>query len=81
MFNFDITIDLHGCVVEEALVMLEERCFVEHSRSIMIIHGRGDGALKSAVRDFVLQCSDIKDYDWGEDLNLPGTDGITIVYT
>ena len=81
MFNFDITIDLHGYVVEDALILLEEKCFSEHSRSMMIIHGRGDGTLKQAVRNFILQCSYIKDYDWGEDLNLPGTDGITIVYT
>ncbi len=81
MFNFDITIDLHGYMVEDAIVLLEEYCFAEYSQSIMIIHGRGDGILKHAVRHFIQQCTYIKGYDWGEDLNLPGTDGITIVYT
>lgn len=80
-FNFDITIDLHGYNVDEALSMLEEIFFAEESRSIMIIHGRGDGILKQAVREFVKDCGYIRDYDFGEDLNLPGADGITVVYT
>jgi DNA-nicking Smr family endonuclease len=81
MFNFDITIDLHGYMVEEAIVMLEEKCFAEIWHSIMIIHGRGDGVLKNAVREFIRHCSYIKGYDWGEDLNLPGADGISVIYT
>lgn len=81
MFNFDITIDLHGYMVDDAIAILEERCFSECSRSIMVIHGRGDGILKHAVRSFLQQCAYIKGYERGEDLNLPGADGITIIYT
>ena len=81
MFNFDITIDLHGYDRATALTLLEETFFSEVSRSIMIIHGRGDGSLKNAVREFIRRKPHISGYEWGENLNLPGQDGISIVYT
>lgn len=78
---FDLEIDLHGYRVDEALRLIEERLFVETSRSILIVHGRGSGALKTAVRDFLGNCPFIKGYTHGEDINLPGADGVTVVYT
>ncbi len=78
---FDLTIDLHGYRVDEALQLLEEKLFVESSHSILIIHGRGSGVLKTAVREFLKNCDYIKSYTPGEDINLPGIDGVTVVYT
>ncbi|QSH42090.1 Smr/MutS family protein [Lentisphaerota bacterium ZTH] len=80
-FNFDLEIDLHGKTVDDVIPTLEEMFFVNSGKSIMIIHGRGSGILKKAVRDFVSSSTHIKGYAWGEDLNLPGSDGITVVYT
>ncbi|MCP3964856.1 MAG: hypothetical protein GY750_05570 [Lentisphaerae bacterium] len=80
-FNFDLKIDFHGKTVDEVIPVLEELFFVNSGNSIMIIHGRGSGALKKAVRDMVSKSPHIKSYAWGEDLNLPGFDGITVVYT
>ncbi|MFA7230201.1 MAG: Smr/MutS family protein [Victivallaceae bacterium] len=80
-FHYDIQIDFHGCTTIEVIPRLEELFFAESSQSIMIIHGKGSGVLKKAVRDYVAGCTCIKGYDWGENLNIPGADGITIVYT
>jgi hypothetical protein len=39
------------------------------------------GVLKSAVRAFVRKSPNIKSYEFGENINLPGGDGVTVIYT
>jgi DNA-nicking Smr family endonuclease len=80
-YYFDIQLDLHGYTVDEALPKLEELLFSESDQSILIIHGKGSGRLKESVRGFVCHCNFIKGYDFGESLNLPGGDGVIVVYT
>ena len=49
-----IELDLRGLRVEEALVRLEEfidRALLDGLSSVRIVHGRGTGALREAVRD------------------------------
>mgnify|MGYP000972408074 CR=1 FL=1 len=76
----EITIDLHGLTVEDALRKLHGPLYSTRFRSIRVIHGRGSGALKNAVRDFLRDCGLPLQVIYGEDLNLPGRDGITLVY-
>ena len=80
-FHFDCDIDLHGYTCEEAIKELEEVFFTSSSQAILIIHGKGTGILKAAVRSFVRKSEHIKSYEFGENINLPGGAGVTIVYT
>jgi len=80
-FYFDDEIDLHGYTREEAIRELEELVFVSSSKTLLIIHGKGSGILKSGVRAFVRNSKNIKSYEFGENINLPGGDGVTIIYT
>ncbi len=76
----DITLDLHGLTVDDALRRLHGPLYSNRFRSIKVIHGRGSGALKHAIREFVANCALVREVIYGEDLNLPGRDGITLVY-
>ena len=80
-FHFDDDIDLHGYTREEAIRELEEVVFSTSSKTLLVIHGKGSGVLKNAVRAFVRKSPNIKGYEFGENLNLPGGDGVTVIYT
>lgn len=80
-FNYDIQIDLHGYRAEDALRKVNAILSSRRGMSIMIIHGRGNGILRKIVREQVQNCKHLKSYHFGEDLNIPGSDGVTIVYT
>ncbi|MDD5697781.1 MAG: Smr/MutS family protein [Victivallaceae bacterium] len=81
IFYFDREVDFHGYTREDALKELEELVFTSSSETLLIIHGKGSGILKHAIRAFVRKSDCIKSYDFGEDLNLPGGDGVTVIYT
>lgn len=80
-FYFDRELDFHGYTREEAIIELEEIVFSSSSETLLIIHGKGSGILKHAVRAFVRQSENIKSYEFGESINLPGGDGVTVIYT
>jgi DNA mismatch repair protein MutS2 len=80
-FYFDEDIDLHGYTREEAIKKLEELVFSSSGKTLLIIHGKGTGVLKNAVRAFVRKSQYIKNYEFGESINLPGGDGVTVIYT
>jgi DNA mismatch repair protein MutS2 len=80
-FHYDMEIDLHGKFVDEAIMMIEEIIFASDSSSILIVHGRGDGILRRAVRDFLKNNKNVKDIKYGELNNIPGADGVTVIYT
>ena len=77
---FDTTLDFHGYSGDKAVMELEERLCTAVSESILIIHGRGDGILKKRIRDYLAQSSFSKCIEYGEDLNMPGSDGVTVVH-
>lgn len=80
-FHYDMEIDFHGYYPEDAIRELEELIYANESSSFMIIHGRGDGVLKKALRDFLRSNRYVRELHFGEDINIPGGDGVTVVYT
>ncbi len=74
-----VHIDLRGCTVEEALERLD-RHLDAASRSglpwVSVIHGKGTGALRRAVRDFLADHPLVSSYESGGDRE--GAEGVTI---
>ncbi len=74
------TLDLRGRRVEAALADLErfldEAC-LEAVSSVMIIHGHGTGAVKSAVREYLSTSAYARTFRSGE--LYEGGDGVTVV--
>jgi DNA mismatch repair protein MutS2 len=74
------TLDLRGKRVDEALQMLDrflDTCVMQSISPAMIIHGHGTGAVKSATRDYLRECSFISKFRPGE--LYEGGDGVTVV--
>ncbi|MCP4176229.1 MAG: hypothetical protein GY756_00510 [bacterium] len=80
LFNYDISIDLHGKTVEDSIYELEKIIYSGMYDSIMIVHGIGTGALKIGVRNYLRHNSYIKDIFYGEIMNIPGGSGVTVIY-
>ncbi len=80
-FFYDITLDLHGFYPDDAITKLDKVILDNDNSSIMVIHGCGEGILRKTIRNYCEICNYIKSYDNGENLNIPGGDGVTIVYT
>ena len=79
--NYDIEIDLHGFYFDDAVRKLESVIyFAPPGYSILIIHGVGGGTLREKIREYIRNNSFISDYYYGEDLNLPGGVGSTVIY-
>ena len=74
------TIDLRGQRVEEAMNNVEQfvdQCMAASISPLMIIHGHGTGAVRTAVRDFLDSSNYASAYRPGEAYE--GGDGVTIV--
>jgi DNA mismatch repair protein MutS2 len=74
------TIDLRGQRVEEAMNNVEQfvdQCMAASISPLMIIHGHGTGAVRTAVRDFLDSSNYASAYRPGE--TYEGGDGVTIV--
>lgn len=74
------TLDLRGKRVDEALTLVDhflDQCLVSSVSPVMIIHGHGTGAIKSAVRDYLKSSRYSRDFRPGE--MHEGGDGTTVV--
>jgi DNA mismatch repair protein MutS2 len=74
------TLDIRGQRVDEGLANLDQflnQAMVNETSPLMVIHGHGTGALKSAVRDALASNNALEQYRPGE--NHEGGDGVTIV--
>lgn len=80
-YRFDVEIDLHGLTVDEAIYKLEEDIFVNANSAILVIHGNGNGILRRTVRSFAASNKYVKSFSGGEELNLIGGFGVTVLYT
>ena len=73
-------IDLRGAVVEEALTELDrylDAASLSNLPQTRIVHGKGTGALRRAVREFLSNHPLVKSYRAGEPRE--GGQGVTIV--
>ena len=74
-----VRLDLRGCTVEEALQRLDRRLDAALRAGlpwVRIIHGKGTGALRRAVRDFLANHPLVSTYEAGGDRE--GGEGVTI---
>lgn len=73
------TVDLRGLHVDEALEKLDmflDSAFLENRAGVHIIHGHGTGALKRAVRGYLVDSQYIEDFRPGG--KREGGDGVTV---
>lgn len=72
--------NLIGKTVDEALAILDkylDDAYLSHMPSVRIVHGKGTGALRNAVTNFLRKCKYVKSYRAGE--HGEGDAGVTIV--
>lgn len=75
----NVELDLRGQMVDEALSELDmfiNNCLMTNTNMVTIIHGKGTGALRSAVHGYLKQSKHIKTYRLG--VYGEGEDGVTI---
>lgn len=73
-------IDLHGLTVDEALFKVDQFMYDTYQMGlseISIVHGKGTGTLRGAVRNYVAAHPLVRSYRRGVDNE--GGDGVTIV--
>ncbi len=78
--NIKTEIDLRGCLVDDAMYQLEkylDDALVAGLPMVRIIHGKGTGALRQAIREFLKEASYIKSYRLGAVDE--GGNGVTII--
>jgi len=80
-YRFDCEIDLHGYTIDDALYRLEEDVIINAGCSILVVHGHGTGVLRKAIREFAESNKSVRSFDNGEDINLIGGSGVTVLYT
>lgn len=79
-FSISPEINLLGKTVDEALAVLDkylDDAYLAHLSSVRVVHGKGTGALRSAVHNHLKRLKIIKDYRLGE--YGEGDAGVTIV--
>lgn len=79
-FHYDLRRDFHGWELEKVLIELDELIIANPSRSIMVVHGRGDGVLRRGIRRFLKNHRHVEQVLAGEEENIIGADGVTVVY-
>ena len=79
-FSVSSEINLLGCTVDEAIAKLDkylDDAYLAHLPSVRVVHGKGTGALRSAVQSHLKSLKYVKEYrlrEYGE-----GDAGVTIV--
>lgn len=68
-YSISTEINLLGKTVDEALSALDkymDDAYLSHLPSVRIVHGKGTGALRKAVHDYLRRCKYVKNYRLGE---------------
>jgi DNA mismatch repair protein MutS2 len=81
LLHYDLTVDLHGYYVEDAERELDKIIDANEGCGILVIHGHGTGALKTELRKWLSSHNLVKEVLHGEDINIPGGDGVTVIRT
>ena len=79
-FSGSSEINLLGCTVDEAIAKLDkylDDAYLAHLPSVRVVHGKGTGALRSAVQSHLKRLKYVKEYRLGE--YGEGDAGVTIV--
>ena len=79
-FSVSSEINLLGCTVDEAIAKLDkylDDAYLAHLPSVRVVHGKGTGALRSAVQSHLKHLKYVKEYRLGE--YGEGDAGVTIV--
>ncbi len=79
-FSISPEINLLGKTVDEALSVLDkylDDAYLAHLSSVRVVHGKGTGALRSAVHNHLKRMKNVKEYRLGE--YGEGDAGVTIV--
>ena len=79
-FSVSSEINLLGCTVDEAIAKLDkylDDAYLAHLPSVRVVHGKGTGALPSAVQSHLKRLKYVKEYRLGE--YGEGDAGVTIV--
>jgi len=79
--SLSMKLDLHGATVEEAIDMLDkylDKAYLHGMPYVYIVHGKGTGALREAVFDYLRKSKIVAHFETGS-LSEGGT-GTTIVY-
>ena len=79
-FSVSSEISLLGCTVDEAIAKLDkylDDAYLAHLPSVRVVHGKGTGALRSAVQSHLKRLKYVKEYRLGE--YGEGDAGVTIV--
>ena len=79
-FSVSSEINLLGCTVDEAVAKLDkylDDAYLAHLPSVRVVHGKGTGALRSAVQSHLKRLKYVKEYRLGE--YGEGDAGVTIV--
>lgn len=77
--SYDEELDLHGLTVDEALSEIDQFLYQHSGETILIIHGKGTGTLKKAVRNFLKENQMVDRMSLGEEAGLPGKEGVVLV--
>ncbi|MCM1387700.1 MAG: endonuclease MutS2 [Bacillus sp. (in: Bacteria)] len=68
-YSISTEINLLGKTVDEAISELDkylDDAYLAHLPSVRIVHGKGTGALRKAVQDYLRRCKYVKNYRLGE---------------
>lgn len=78
----DLVIDLHGLTADAALWRVRRALEAENMRgkTILIIHGFGQGKIRDAVRGWAAGSRKVKTIWPGEDFFLDGGGGVTALF-
>lgn len=82
-YKADIEIDLHGFITAKAAVehlrhKIERGCYSK--KSVLVIHGKGAGRLREAVRAWARRSPLVQEIWEGENRFLDGESGVTVLF-
>lgn len=73
-------LDLHCLTVDEALLQVDDFLYESYAAgmfTVRIVHGKGTGVLRNAIRDYLSRYHLVKSFRWA--MHGEGGGGVTIV--